>query len=229
MLNLNSEGPLSDAIDDFEIFVNNSIDLRIKPLVANNEILGNPYSTSSSFYVFPYALNEGETISSNANGTWFDNGLISGIQDLNYSSGLRGNWKDVQDRYLGLRFKIGGNTHYGWAKLDVGLSGASWSIKEYAYNTIPDDPINAGQKVLGLQESSLNKTKIIALNKSISIYNLPQETKYRLFNMSGQNVLDGKTVTKTHNIEASTLSKGIYIIELQDSDSKAVIRKKIVL
>ena len=69
----------------------------------------------------------------------------------------------------------------------------------------------------------------MALNKSIALFNLPQETDYRVFNMAGQAVLDGKISNDTHVIEANTLASGIYIIELADSNSKAIIRKKIVL
>ena len=50
-------------------------------------------------------------------------------------------WKD---KYLGLRFIIKGQTHYGWARLDV-LSLSHWVIKDYAYNATPNKPILAGQ------------------------------------------------------------------------------------
>ncbi len=46
--------------------------------------------------------------------------------------------------YGGLRFDIGGNTHYGWVKLmdrGEGLTGAAIYIQEYAYETEPDTPI----------------------------------------------------------------------------------------
>ena len=49
LLNVNSEGSLMDAIDDFEIRLIDSSDLRIRPLTGNNEVLGNPYSSGSSF------------------------------------------------------------------------------------------------------------------------------------------------------------------------------------
>ena len=54
-------------------------------------------------------------------------------------------WEGKVDKYLGLRFQINGQTHYGWARLDV-LSTFKWTIKDYAYNAIHDQPILAGQK-----------------------------------------------------------------------------------
>ena len=69
----------------------------------------------------------------------------------------------------------------------------------------------------------------MALNKSIALFNLPQQTNFRLFNITGQSVLDGKIENNTHVIEANTLASGIYIIELTDASSKSVIRKKLIL
>ena len=54
-------------------------------------------------------------------------------------------WKDKNDKYLGLRFLVNGQTHYGWARLDV-TSASNWVIKDYAYNATPNLPILAGQK-----------------------------------------------------------------------------------
>jgi hypothetical protein len=58
-----------------------------------------------------------------------------------------GNWYNVTARYLGLKLKIGGKTHYGWARLNVDFQGfaISATLTGYAYETIPGKSINAGQ------------------------------------------------------------------------------------
>jgi hypothetical protein len=58
-----------------------------------------------------------------------------------------GNWVNVDGRYLALRFEINGRTHYGWARLNVTVHGTSVSgtLTGYAYETIPNKPIKAGQ------------------------------------------------------------------------------------
>jgi hypothetical protein len=56
-------------------------------------------------------------------------------------SGLFGNWGNVSNRYLGVKFPIDGETHYGWVRLTV--SGPAVQINGYAYETIPDKPIVA--------------------------------------------------------------------------------------
>ncbi len=191
----------------------------------NNSVLG--YSNSYDGYAS--ALNNMDIIGNSAV-NWYS----IGNQTMNYASGSYGQWETVVDKYLGLRFKIGANTHYGWVQLDVDQKGLNWTVKDYAYNatqTVPGfgDSIMAGQTVLGVDDNELNKIKIVALNKSIALFNLPQATNYKLYTMTGKKVLDGNIANNTYVIEANTLATGVYIIELEDADSKAVVRKKIVL
>jgi hypothetical protein len=60
-----------------------------------------------------------------------------------------GNWVNVANRYLGLKFKIRGQTHYGWARLSVSVSRQPFAttavLTGYAYETIPKRPIIAGK------------------------------------------------------------------------------------
>jgi hypothetical protein len=62
-----------------------------------------------------------------------------------------GKGKGVRDRYLGLKFVVDGEVHYGWARLSVTLGhqrqfdDVSGTLTGYAYETIPDKPIIAGQ------------------------------------------------------------------------------------
>jgi len=61
-----------------------------------------------------------------------------------------GPWKNVKNRYLGLKFQIKGKTHYGWARLSVtmhrnGVYGISALLTGYAYETVVNKPIIAGK------------------------------------------------------------------------------------
>ena len=61
--------------------------------------------------------------------------------------GSGGNWDDVKNRYLGIRFTINGGTHYGWARLDVEVKWNSILavLTGYAYNTVAGQGVLAGQ------------------------------------------------------------------------------------
>ena len=47
--------------------------------------------------------------------------------------------------------------------------------------------------------------------------------------MTGQEVLNGSTNQRDYVIEVPTLASGVYLLELTDTNSKGVIRKKVVL
>lgn len=57
-----------------------------------------------------------------------------------------GQWYKVKNRYLGLRFVIKGQIHYGWARLNVGAKPHPHPILTgYAYETIPNKAIITGK------------------------------------------------------------------------------------
>lgn len=55
--------------------------------------------------------------------------------------------KGLTNRYVGIKFKIDGKTHYGWARCSVypGKTSQPLVMTGYAYETIPRKPVIAGQ------------------------------------------------------------------------------------
>jgi hypothetical protein len=51
------------------------------------------------------------------------------------------------ERYLGVRFLIDGETHYGWVRMSVSTepSNIGATITGYAYNTVANQPLKAGE------------------------------------------------------------------------------------
>ena len=58
-----------------------------------------------------------------------------------------GQWNNVTNRYLGLKFQVKGKTHYGWARLNVTVNKLTITatLTGYAYETVPNKPIIAGK------------------------------------------------------------------------------------
>jgi hypothetical protein len=78
-----------------------------------------------------------------------------------------GPWLGVKNRYLGLKFKIRGEMHFGWARLNVTstpISITSATLTGFAYETIPNEPINAG-KTEGPEEGSVDEANPATLNE----------------------------------------------------------------
>lgn len=56
-------------------------------------------------------------------------------------------WANVVNRYLGLKFEISGELHFGWARLNVSCSNQRVLavLTGYAYETVPNRPIITGK------------------------------------------------------------------------------------
>jgi hypothetical protein len=77
-----------------------------------------------------------------------------------------GLWRNENNKYLALEFKINGETHYGWARFSVQSSfaeGVVGTLTGYAYETIPNKPIRAGQQSGGTDASFDQKGSLGAL------------------------------------------------------------------
>lgn len=144
----------NDGTDDFRIFQNQIFSssfstysyysirnrVRVSPLTSANEVLGSSY---------PYNLNAGTPISS---GAPFSNSTSQSLASVSFGSYSGsfwgpysyGNWVGATEKFLGVRFDIGGNTHYGWVRLSVSASGDEFTVLDYAYEATPGEPIDAG-------------------------------------------------------------------------------------
>jgi hypothetical protein len=120
---------------------------------AGNAIKGYRYFTSiGSGFPFASAVRKGQRIG--ASQTRFGYGGRNTMAWANTSAGgggTGGAWGNIvlqPYRYLGVRFQIKGKTHYGWARLIVKCSGVNITatMTGYAYETVPDKAIVAGQK-----------------------------------------------------------------------------------
>ena len=220
-----------DGTNDFilEHFTNSSYG-KLKAF-NNSSGLGNAIigaSVSSGYFNYPFTLSSNYTISA-GNANWNAN-LNSQTLNAYSCSYSYSNWCGVTDKYLGLRFDIGGNTHYGWVRLDVDITTFNWKIKDYAYEATAGVPIvTPDPATLSVTEKLFDKIKIIALNKTIGLYNLPESTDYKLYSITGQSILEGKTNKNMHVIEAGTVASGLYILEIKDNTSNSVLKKKVVL
>jgi hypothetical protein len=66
-----------------------------------------------------------------------------------------GSWKDQSGRFLGLRFMINGETHYGWARITTTCRRGriDGTLTGYAYETVPNQGLEAGKKKGEFDES----------------------------------------------------------------------------
>ncbi|WP_274475165.1 T9SS type A sorting domain-containing protein [Mangrovimonas aestuarii] len=199
--------------------------------VSTSSPLVNAFYGLAPWYCTAKPMNNGDLINNLGSNTplayWCEFtggiGLIQDWPDIGYF------WTDSPDKYLGLRFNIMGNIHYGWARMDL-TNSAQWTIKDYAYNSVAGEGIIAGQTTLTIEDNTLaDKVKITTSNNLITIHNLTALSNYNLYTITGNKVLDGTISKKNNQISTITLAKGIYVLELRYPDRGDSIIIKLVL
>lgn len=97
-------------------------------------------------------LDSGEAIDDNSN---FSNYGLLALAAVFFPSTIdsSGSWFGVENGYLGLRFQIEGQDHFGWARLSVNdvdpgdpstFSDLTVSVHDFGYESEPNTPILAG-------------------------------------------------------------------------------------
>jgi hypothetical protein len=130
---------------------------------AHNEIM-----QGGTFYPEAFALARGAKIGPSA----LFSSTFALVENTDaFGSFSRGYWGgNLKNRYLGVRFQINGQFHYGWVRLTVTANAQlkkqdlSATITGYAYETVPNKPILAGtaEKVTAdvpLPESVTNQSE----------------------------------------------------------------------
>jgi hypothetical protein len=155
-------------------------------------------------------------------------GLLYGYWE---ESGEYGNWTGTQeDKYLGIKFEIGAEFHYGWIHLTThqySYTEMDFTIYDYAYNSTADELILAGDKGTGAG----NVTHTLNL---ISVYpnptagilhynNIPNLKHITVFDLNGKQHFC--SIDKLgHLIDLSELNKGIYLLKFETKQGSIVKR-----
>lgn len=70
------------------------------------------------------------------------------LNQTDYGVYYAGSWAFAPTSYLGIKFSIEGQTHYGWARLKVQFNGFARDIdvllSGYAYESQPGKPVRTG-------------------------------------------------------------------------------------
>jgi len=191
----------------------------------NNELnlSGAPPNPWDHMYLDP--MTSGTAINSSSN--WGNSSLNPLIADI-YSANFQG----VGERYVGCKFTLGTNTHYGWVRVSFDTE-LTLIVKDYAYESTPNTPINAGDK-------GVSSVDDISFDTYFNIYPIPTSTRLtietikeakiksvRIINLSGQiSYSTNEILLNTINIPESL--QGLYFLQIETAENK-VLNKKIIL
>lgn len=195
----------------------------IKSSHQENKIAIVEFSTVPCTYVFT----ENDTIGSNC--AWnllYDFSVIAvSIEGFGASCDL-----PFQNKYYGLSFNIDDNKHYGWLQIDVNDYGEIL-LKGYAYNTIPNQIITAGQ----IDPNIINydvyrKPTILYSNKTLQIKQVNCKELIRqviIYNLSGVVVFKHKIDDYQTTVDLNDISSGIHVVTVVSD--KYVFSKQLII
>lgn len=152
--------------------------------------------------------------------------------NVNSANPYNENWNGVTDKYLGLQFLVGGNTHYGWARLDSYAIGDSIVVKDYAFNATPNGGIMTGD----MGSVSLTETQIENLVKFVNKSNNSVQVVVNgnltngivsVISSTGQVVSTNAITEKTFSVDMNSLSSGIYMVNVTFTEGATT--KKIIV
>jgi len=186
------------------------------------EFIGDLPSGDPTHY-YPYRLNYGDTIDINANGNqWVVKHPVQGmvrVLNLKFSNGSYAGgsqWMGgVVNGYLGLRVNKNGSWYYGWAKLDVLANATALTLKEYAFNSIPNQGLFAGQLPVStniIVKDNADTPTIYSYNNVIYIKDLKLSAQIIVFNSIGQEIFSRKINAGNQSITIVGQTPGIYSI-----------------
>ena len=129
------------------------------------------------------------------------------------------------ESFIGVKFKLGANTHYGW--LRVHSTSGVISLLDYAYNDTPGAPINAGDTTLSIGEFENTLNAKIYPNPARD-YIIVQSSS--IIDEAILINLEGKTIELTINnnyIDISKITPGFYMLYIKVNEKSTM--KKIMI
>jgi hypothetical protein len=136
----------------------------------------------------------------------------------------KGYWEYNKTRYLGIKLIKDGFSFYGWIKLSVFDNGPSATLKAYAYNSIPNQPILAGETSCGTPTVTLNANGPLSFYAGDSVALTANGTGYQYqWKKNGANI--SGAISQTYIAKTA----GTYKCKVTNSCGSMVSTGKIVI
>jgi hypothetical protein len=213
----------NDGIPDLKFTLITSIITGYPPLsygytagtIKATPLNGSAILTGSSGY--PAKINLNSIISANANWDSTASQLIFQKKLSNGTTTNTGNWNAATNGFLGLRVIAGGQTYYCWIQMNAeaftsGTNAATLTLLDYAYNTIPNQPILAGETSCVIPTVGLTQSGSLFFCAGDSVTLTANGTGY-LYQWKKNNVNIAGATSQTYVVKTA----GIYKCKVTNS------------
>lgn len=212
----------------------------------NVSVAGYSYPLTPPYYIiFDNAIDEGDEIGEDLD--FYDASIQQltrywGVKDFpsagstydffgNVFGVTYGSWVGEGEKFLGVKFEIDGNTHYGWVRMEVDDDYLTTTIMDFAYNGEADASLDAGV-VSSIGDNTIDASKITSYSFgktiNIAVNNLNAESAtVKVVNALGQVVYTDALNQNGMQISLDKAAQGIYTVHIEADGS--VYNNKLML
>lgn len=188
-----------------------------------------PYINSSTdFYYSQTPKISGDSISNNIS-SWTTNSSSFCVGCMAYP----GFWESYQGskEYLAIKFIENSKIHYGWLRFINGSypNYCITHIISFAYNSIPNSPILAGQ-TLDITDNIIFNNEIYLVNNQLTINNingLLRNYTISIVDFLGKTLFNDEINCTDCFFDLNFLNRGVYIVKIDKEN--VMLHKKIVI
>jgi len=201
--------------------------------LGNTEIIAQIQTIGNEDLVIADTLHNGDIIG--ASGAYLSSatpsvfpGVGLGIQ-TDFFSIAAGDFINNGDLYFGVKFDISAATHYGWVRVKIDSLASSGIIYDFAYQSIADSSILAGDTDSGfisVEANSLDNVAIYNANNNLHISSNVERGEVSVYNLLGKRLINAR-INKEGILNVEHLNKGVYLVSF--TNGKSTITKKVYI
>ncbi|PZD77701.1 T9SS type A sorting domain-containing protein [Mesonia sp. K7] len=209
-----------DGTDDYAFYVGSSQGVANFALAipASGVTSAGPAFNSNSIvgalngnYAYPSNLSFGATIDSNNQAF---NGQVGTLNFYGcYFSSSQ--FCDGQDGYVGLHIDIAGQTHYGWARIQVAQDASTITIKDFAYEATAGTAITAGDQGTASAENEIfNGFDYYINNNELHLSSATSAIETAtIYDITGKQIQNLQINSNNGIVNIGNLQSGVYIAQ----------------
>lgn len=199
--------------------------------IGNSELVGVDSLIFGSNVLFVDTIGAGELIDGSS--SFINSGMPSvfagaGLKVTATSLGTSlGEFQGEVDGYIGAKFNISGNDHFGWVRVNVAEDCYSLIIKDFAYESASNTGIIAGDYgssgLVGVSALTNSEVLINQQNRIINVSNLNEPVTFEMYNLIGEKIYE-QDCYNSSNIYLENFKRGIYLIQIFSSFEKQTFK-----
>ena len=187
---------------------------------SSNQFIG----SVGPYYNYGSALEEGALIG--PDGAWLNYPSLSNsaVMASNFYGVTYGNFPGEGEMYLGIQFSVKGNLHYGWMRVEADINPAYMTIYDWAYEGIPNQPIEAGSTIslVNIEEFPAGTVNAYSFGQTLFVSHNGQldQPVVTVYDLSGKVAFSATMQSGSMQINLAQYATGNYLVKVSDANGQ---------